>query len=87
MPLSLQVLGWLEKDLSPKDIESVAGMATFPLVPLMTAAQALKENLKVLAAEKSSRSLPRPVMAHDPFIKFIGFGEIEELQKKYLPAR
>ena len=84
VPLSLQVLGWLEKDLSPKDIESVAGIATFPLVPLMTIAQALKENLKTLASEKSSKSLPRPVMPHDPFVKFIGFGEIEELQKKYL---
>jgi methylisocitrate lyase len=86
VPLSLQVLGWLEKDLSRTEIESVAGMATFALVPLMTVAAALRENLRVLAAEKSSRNLPRPVMAHDPFIDFIGFGEVEELQKKYLRA-
>jgi 2-methylisocitrate lyase-like PEP mutase family enzyme len=86
VPLSLQVLGWLEKDLSREDIESVAGVATFPLVPLMTAAQAMRENLKVLAQQKSSKNLPRPVMAHEPFIDFIGFGEVEELQKKYLAA-
>lgn len=86
VPLSLQVLGWLEKDLSPAEIESVAGIATFPLVPLMTAAAAMRENLKVLAAERSSKNLPRPVMAHDPFIQFIGFAEVEELQKKYLRA-
>jgi methylisocitrate lyase len=49
-------------------------------------AAALRENLRVLAAEKSSRNLPRPVMAHDPFIDFIGFGEVEDLQKKYLRA-
>jgi methylisocitrate lyase len=85
VPLSLQVLGWLE-NLSREEIESVAGMATFALVPLMTAAAALRENLKVLAEQKSSRNLPRPTMAHQPFIDFIGFSEVEELQKKYLKA-
>ncbi len=86
VPLSLQVLGWLERDLSPAEIESVAGMATFALVPLMSAAAALTENLAVLAKSKSSKSLPRPTMAHEPFIDFIGFKEVEELQKKYLRA-
>jgi len=86
VPLSLQLLGWLEKDLSRTDIESVAGLASFPLVPLMTVAQALRENLEKLATTKSSQVLPRPVMSHDPFVKFIGFGEIEELQKKFLRA-
>ncbi|QCK87849.1 isocitrate lyase/PEP mutase family protein [Phreatobacter aquaticus] len=87
VPLSLQVLGWLERDLSPAEIESVAGMATFALVPLMTVAQALTENLKVLAQTKSSKGLPRPTMGHEPFIEFIGFGEVEEMQKKYLINR
>jgi 2-methylisocitrate lyase-like PEP mutase family enzyme len=86
VPLSLQILGWLERDLSPEEIESVAGIATFPLVPLMSAAAALQENLKQLAKDKSSRNLPRPVASHDPFVQFIGFSEIEELQKKYLPG-
>jgi methylisocitrate lyase len=86
VPLSLQVLGWLEKDLSPAEIESVAGLATFPLVPLMSAAAALQENLAVLAREKTSRNLPRPRMPHDPFVEFIGFRQVEELQKKYLRA-
>jgi 2-methylisocitrate lyase-like PEP mutase family enzyme len=84
VPLSLQLLGWLERDLSPKEVEEVAGMATFALVPLMTAAQALQENLKALAASHSSKNLPRPVMAHDPFIDFIGFAEIDRLQQRFL---
>lgn len=84
VPLSLQVLGWLEKDLSPEEIESVAGMATFALVPLMTVAAALQENLAQLRKDRSSKNLPRPRMAHDPFVDFIGFGEIEKLQLKYL---
>ena len=86
VPLSLQILGWLEEKLSPAEIESVAGMATFALVPLMTVASALKENLAQLRADKGSANLPRPRMAHDPFIEFIGFGEIEEAQLKFLPA-
>jgi methylisocitrate lyase len=86
VPLSLQILGWLEKDLTPQQISSVAGMATFALVPLMTVAHALRENLRHLQATKSARGLPRPVTDHNDFIKFIGFGEVEELQKKYLKA-
>lgn len=84
VPLSLQLLGWLERDLTPKEIEEVAGIATYPLVPLMTAAAALQENLKVLAKNRSSKGLPHPVMAHDPFIQFIGFPQIDELQRKFL---
>ena len=68
-------------------IEEVAGIATFPLVPLMTAAAALQENLKVLAQAKSSKGLPRPVMSHDPFIEFIGFGEIDRLQQQFLRSQ
>jgi methylisocitrate lyase len=85
VPLSLQVLGWLEKELKPADIESVAGMATFALVPIMSAAKALEENLTQLAKTKTVADLPRPVYAHDPFVDFIGFKEIEAQQLKYLP--
>jgi len=87
VPLSLQLLGWLEKDLTKEQIESVAGMATFALVPLMTAARALQENLKQLYERKSSQGLPRPVTDHNEFIEFIGFGDVEALQLKYLPQK
>ena len=33
---------------------------------------------------RSTKALPHPVMAHDPFIEFIGFPEIDELQRKFL---
>ena len=82
--LSLQVLGWLEKDLSREQIESVAGMATFPLVPLMSAAAALRANLAALAAAKSTRALPREVMGHEDFLHLIGFAEMEQLQMTFL---
>jgi methylisocitrate lyase len=84
VPLSLQLLGWLERDLAPDFVEEIAGAATFPLVPLMTAAQALRTNLRALAASKSSRQLPAPVFDHQEFVEFIGFPEIDRLQLKYL---
>lgn len=83
VPLSLQLLGWLET-LSADEVEEVAGMATYALVPLMTVASALKENLAALAERCSTRDLPRPVTDHNSFIDFIGFPQIEELQKRYL---
>lgn len=86
VPLSLQMLGWLEKDLEPADVESVAGMATFALVPLMTIAHALETQLAQLAKDKSVKNLPLPRAAHDPFVETIGFAEIERLQLKYLPG-
>lgn len=85
VPLSLQLLGWLE-NLSAAEVEEVAGMATYALVPLMTVAAALKENLNALAQRRSTKDLPRPVTDHNSFIEFIGFPEIEELQKKYLKS-
>lgn len=82
-PLSLQILGWLEKDLTKEQIESVAGLAVFPLVPLMTITAALQKNLAQLAADKHARALPLPQTSMDEFKSLIGFGAIEELQQRY----
>lgn len=82
-PLSLQILGWLESDLTPQQIESVAGLAVFPLVPLMTLAAAIERNLQQLAKDKHARNLPLPQASMADFKKLIGFGAIEELQQRY----
>jgi methylisocitrate lyase len=84
VPLSLQLLGWLEKDLSQAEIEEVAGIATYPLVALMSATQAMRENLKVLSETKSSKKLPRSVIPMSDFGDFIGFPRIDALQKKFM---
>ena len=81
--LSLQILGWLERDLTPADIESVAGLAVFPLVPLMTITSAMRANLAQLAANRHARALPLPQTTMDEFKKLIGFGEIERIQRDY----
>lgn len=84
VPLSLQLLGWLEKDLSQAEIEEVAGIATYPLVALMSATQAMRENLKVLSETKSSKKLPRSVIPMSDFGDFIGFPRIDALQKQFM---
>jgi len=85
-PISLQVLGWLEKDLSPQDLGEIAGIATFPLVALMTVAQAMRTNLKALRAAQGTQGLPLPVMDHHEFAEALGFPAIQELQNRLLPG-
>ncbi|GIL02473.1 MAG: methylisocitrate lyase [Alphaproteobacteria bacterium] len=84
VPLSLQILGWLEKDLDPAEISEIAGLAVFPLVPLMTATHAVLANLRALAASHTTAALPSPTTTTDEFKKFIGFEEMEALQARFL---
>lgn len=83
VPLSIQVNAAIEK-IPTAIIEEVAGIATFPLAPLMTVCEALRDNLAALVEAKSTQGLPRPRMALDAFKSMIGFPRIEELQALYL---
>ena len=85
VPVSLQVLGWLE-ELTPDELGELSGMATFPLVPLMTVAHALRTNLAALAAARSIGNLPLPRMEHKPFADLLGFERIQDIQHRLLPA-
>jgi 2-methylisocitrate lyase-like PEP mutase family enzyme len=84
VPLSLQILGWLERDLSPQEIESVAGLATFSLTTLLSSASVLQQNLAALAASRSTKALPFARMDVEAFNDVIGFPEIIRLQERYL---
>lgn len=86
VPLSLQLLAWLEKDLDRKQIEEVACVATYPLVALMSATQAIRTNLRTLADSKSSKALPLEVTSLHDFNDFIGFPRIDALQRQYMNA-
>jgi len=86
VPLSLQILGWLEKDLTQAQMAEVAGVACYPLVGLMTAAQAMQDNYAKLLSDKGTARLPHPVMSMADFKTFIGFQEIEEQQVKFMLA-
>ena len=84
-PLSLQVMRWIESDLDPDALASVAGIAHFPLVGLLTAAEALRQNYRALRERKGTRrGLPRPTMSLQDFRSFIGYPEIERLQAEFL---
>ena len=83
-PLSLQILGWLETDLSREQIEEVAGLAVYPLVSLMTATEAMRKNFAALHRDRSTAGLPQPVTSMGDFKKFIGFQDIEALQSRFL---
>ncbi len=82
VPLSVQIVGWLQ-DLRPAEIESVAGLATFPLVSTMTVAAVLRSNMKQLAQVKNTRSLDFPTMEQREFQNWIskGLSEIDELRR------
>ena len=84
VPVSLQVLGWLE-ELTPAELGELSGMATFPLVPLMTVAHALRTNLAALMAAKNTGNLPLPRMEHKPFADLLGFAKIQDIQHRLLP--
>lgn len=84
VPLSLQILGWLETDLTPDQIRQVAGLAVFPLVGLMTAARAMQDNYARLMKDLGTGGLPHPVMTMPDFKTFIGFEEVEERQARFL---
>jgi methylisocitrate lyase len=82
VPLSIQILGWLE-GLGPEEVEQIAGIATFSLVALMTTSAALRENLGALRQERSTSALPRPRTALGAFNEFIGFDALLEEQQKF----
>ena len=87
VPLSLQILGWLESGLTGEQIKSVAGLAVFPLVALMTATASLRANLAALAANHSTANLPSPVTTMADFKDLIGFEELETVQQRFLLGR
>jgi methylisocitrate lyase len=82
-PLSIPVNVGIEK-LPPSVLSEVAGLAVFPLVPLLTVCDALRANLAALARSHSTRDLPRPRMDLEAFKLMIGFPKIEALQATYL---
>ena len=75
VPLSLQLLGWLETDLRREQIVKVAGLATFTFAPLLTAAHAVRRNLSALKSALSTEALPSPRMALADLSDLLGFDD------------
>lgn len=81
--ISVQVLGWLERELSPEQIEEVAAIAAFGMAPLLTATQALMDNMRALAQAHRVQAMPRPMLPTSAMGDFIGFPEIEQIVERY----
>lgn len=82
--LSLQLMdgNWIGA-LTREQVESVAGFATYPLVPMMSAIAAIQTNLKALHASRSIAASPMPQTPMKDFKEFIGFEAVEKLQEHY----
>lgn len=82
--LSLQLMdgNWIG-ELSREQVESVAGFATYPLVPMMSAIAAIQTNLKALHASRTINTCPMPQTSMKDFKQFIGFEAVEKLQEHY----
>ncbi|WP_108721634.1 isocitrate lyase/PEP mutase family protein [Neptunicoccus sediminis] len=84
-PLSLQIMRWLESELTGDEIESVAGIAHFPLVTLLSATRAMESSLNRVREARTTRILNETdQMSLPDFKKFIGFEEVERLQEEFM---
>ena len=84
-PLSLQLMEgtWMAK-MDRAQIQSVAGMATYPIVSLLTVVHALRTNLAALAEScgQPMGDLPVPRATMAEFKQVIGWADLEQLQAR-----
>ena len=84
-PLSLQLMeGTWMASLTRSQIEAVAGMATYPIVGLLSVVHALRANLQALAVRRGQPmgELPCPRTSMAEFKQVIGWHELEHLQER-----
>ncbi|GAA6202891.1 hypothetical protein NBRC116599_41170 [Aquicoccus sp. SU-CL01552] len=85
VPLSLQIMRWLETDLTGDEIESVAGIAHFPLVSLLSATRAMESALTRVREARTTRALDATDQTSlAEFKDFIGFPEVMRLQQEFM---
>jgi len=84
-PLSLQLMeGTWMAQLNRAQIEAVAGMATYPIVSLLTVVHALRTNLAALA-ERCGQPMGELPVARTPIAQFkqvIGWHDLEKQQER-----
>ena len=79
---------WLKEDWSLDELQSMgARMLSYPLAPVFAAAHAVRGVAQHIARHKTIKGLESPPrMDHEQFAELIGFPEMTELQKKYMPV-
>ncbi|KAA9157609.1 isocitrate lyase/PEP mutase family protein [Amycolatopsis acidicola] len=84
---TLTASAWTEKEFTPDVLREIGvRIALLPTQPLMAAAGALKACFGRLAAGEPPARVSADALPHHDFVDLIGFGQVEEDQRRYLPA-
>ena len=77
---------WVEREFTPAAMKEVGIKVAFlPTQVVLAAATAIRDSLTRLAAGEASPEVSASYMQHTDFIQMIGFPEMEERQRRYLP--
>lgn len=83
---SLTAWTWVEREFTREAMtEAGIKVAFLPTQIVLAAATAMRDSLARLAAGEPSPQVSSAYMAHEDFVDMIGFPEIEERQRRYLP--
>lgn len=84
-PVSMIIVGWLEKLTREEILDIGPAIAQFAIVPVNVAYEAVRLAMEHLGAQHSVTGLPVPQANHQAFLKTLGMPEILALEEKYLP--
>lgn len=84
---SLTAWTWVERDFTPEVMEQLGvKIALVATHGVLAAATAIRDSFTRMAAGEPLPDVSGSYMQHEDFIQMIGFPEMEELQRTYLPA-
>ncbi|WP_315771276.1 isocitrate lyase/PEP mutase family protein [Rhodococcoides kroppenstedtii] len=79
---------WTEREFTPDVLRQIGvRLALLPTQVLMAATGAAREALRRLASGEPPAEVSADALPHHDFVDLIGFPEVEQMQRKYLPAR
>lgn len=78
---------WTEREFTPEVLDQIGvRLALLPTQVLMAVTGAAQNTLRRLAAGEAPAQVSADALPHHEFVDLIGFGEVEAMQRKYLPA-
>ncbi|GAC67665.1 isocitrate lyase/PEP mutase family protein [Gordonia soli] len=78
---------WTEREFTPEVLDQIGvRLALLPTQILMSVTGAAQETLRRLVSGEAPAEVSADAMPHHEFVDLIGFGEVEAMQRKYLPT-